>query len=107
MTTWLPQFLALCGALAPIIYGYFKTARKLDTIHVLVNSNLEQVKTDLSTAEARIVTLEGRHFDPPAGGPLLPVGRKCNSGLLPEMELFNCSIGAIATLIFAVPRQLI
>lgn len=52
---------AAVGAFAGVTIAYLRTAnRKLDVIHVLVNSNLEKVKRDLKLALEKIELLEQR-----------------------------------------------
>jgi hypothetical protein len=52
---------ALIGAVAVVVVALInRNSKKLDQIHILVNSNLAQIKTDLAAAVAQIGHLEGQ-----------------------------------------------
>lgn len=60
---WAIVLAAFVAAIAPIIYAslaFKQVYGKLDMIHVLVNSRLEAVKTELADAKIKIGHLEKR-----------------------------------------------
>jgi hypothetical protein len=70
---------ALIGAVAVVVVALInRNSKKLDQIHILVNSNLTQIKADLAQAVTQISYLEGQllasreetaHLSPPPPTP--------------------------------------